>query len=228
MSTLSSKHLKRAILQQLSAQSPANKFNLLGRGESLGRGRIEYQLGANLSVDERALAARSSEELRRDGYIQATYTDLADPENWVVITELGKEFLKRDLKDAIDVQLELISPHLVELRDGMKDAVERTSPDAPRQAAHSARELLDQLLREGAPPDRETRKERFRYLLEANRRGKASKGDLEIIDASWKLVDAEHKKLLSSAHAHRSVRRNEVLASVEAAERILDLIFGGE
>ena len=76
MSTLSSKDLKKAILQQLSTQSSANKFNLIGRGESRNRGGIEYQLGVDLSADERALAARSFEELQRDGYIQATYTDL--------------------------------------------------------------------------------------------------------------------------------------------------------
>jgi DNA-binding PadR family transcriptional regulator len=228
MSAISIKDLKRAILQQLSTQSSANKFNLIGRGESNNRGGIEYQLSVSLSADERALAARSFEELRRDGYIQATYADLADPENWVAITDLGKQFLQRDLKDAIDVKLALIGPHLVELRDGMKDAVGRTSPDAPRQAAHSARELLDQLLKEGAPADRKTRRERFRYLMEKNRGGHASKGDLEIIEASWKLVEAEHNKLLSNAHSRQSVRRDEVAAGIAAAERILDLIFRGE
>jgi hypothetical protein len=121
MSTLSSKDLKKAILQQLSTQSSANKFNLIGRGESRNRGGIEYQLGVDLSADERALAARSFEELQRDGYIQATYTDLADPENWVTITDLGREFLNRDLKDAIDIKLASISPHLVELREGKRD-----------------------------------------------------------------------------------------------------------
>jgi DNA-binding PadR family transcriptional regulator len=51
------------------------------------------------NADERASAAQAFEELRSDGYLQATYRDLADPENWVTITSSGKEFLSRDLKD---------------------------------------------------------------------------------------------------------------------------------
>ena len=35
----------------------------------------------------------------------------------------------------------------------MRDALQRSSPDAARQAAHSARELFDQLLKIGAPPE---------------------------------------------------------------------------
>jgi hypothetical protein len=149
-----------------------------------------------------------------------------DPENWVEITTSGKEFLRRDFKDEIDIGLERVSPHLVELRRGMWDAADRTSPDAARHAAHSARELLAQLLKEGAPSECKTRKERFRFLMQKNRdQGVMSKRDLEIIEAYCEVVEVEHNKLVGSSHSRLSVRRDDVLASVAAVERILGLVF---
>jgi hypothetical protein len=224
MSGTSGKELKRALLQLLDRQATANKFNLLGR--DFQKGDLEGHLGVEFDPNERARAAQAFEELRRDGYLQATYSDLADPENWVTITSSGKEFLGRDLKDNIDLALESISPHLVELRQGMWDAIDRTSPDAPRQAANSARELLDQLLKDGAPAECATRRERLRFLMRKNRKDdKISRSDLKVIEASCDLLEAEHGKLLGSVHSRRSVRRDEALPSVAAAERILGLIF---
>jgi Predicted pPIWI-associating nuclease len=184
------RELKKAILEVLNAQAQANKFNLIGRG-AFQKGALEDHLKRELDADERARAAQAFEELRRDGYLQATYQDLADPENWVTITSSGKEFLSRDLKDNIDLALERISPHLVELRQGMWDAIDRTSPDAPRQAAHSARELLDQLLKEGTPAECKTRKERLGFLMQKNRGDQAiSKTDQKI--ALTAIVDQAH------------------------------------
>jgi hypothetical protein len=224
MSKLTTTHFKRALLEVLSKERHAHKFNLIGR--EFQAGTLEYHLDAKFDPDDRALAARAFEELRRDGYLQATYRDTTDPENWVEITLSGKEFLRRDLKDEIDIGLERISPHLVELRMGMWDAVDRTSPDAARHAAHSARELLAQLLKEGAPPECKTRKERFRFLMQLSRDQKViSKSDLEIIEAHCEVVEVEHNKLVGSSHSRLSVGRDEVLASVAATERILGLIF---
>jgi len=184
MSELSGKDLKRAILEVLNSQAQGNKVNLLGRGH-FQQGELESHLKREFNVDDRARAAQAFEKLRTDGYLQATHKDLADAENWVAITSLGRQFLSRDLKDYIDLALERISPGLVELRQGMWDAVERTSPDAPRQAAHSARELVDQLLKEGAPAQCTTRKERVRSLMQRNRADQTiSKTDLGIIEAN--------------------------------------------
>src|SRR5882672_10064861 len=213
--TIAKHDLKKALLEILSKERQANKFNVIGR--QYQEGALEYQLRTKFDSDDRALAAQAFEELRRDGYLQATYRDTADPENWVEITSSGKDFLGRDLKDRIDIGLETISPHLVELRQGMRDAVDRTSPDAARQAAHSARELVTQLLKEGAPPECDTRKQRFRFLMEKNRGSEAvSKGDLEVIEANYKVVEAEYNKLLGSSHSRQSVLREEVFPSVAA------------
>lgn len=201
----------------------AHKMNMLGRG-GFQSGDIEYRLHVQFTADERAQAARVFDDLKRSGYITPTYDDLVDPENWVTITESGREYLRMGAADYIDTCLAKISPHLVELRKGMWDAVRRTSPDAARHAAHSARELIGQLLKEGAPADLKTRKERFTYLMQ-QQSGEVSGSDLDIIDASWKLIEAEHSKVTGESHARRPANGAVVRGSVEAAERILALIF---
>jgi hypothetical protein len=224
MSDMPKADLKKGILDILSRQPHAHKFNLLGR--EFQRGAIEEHLGISFTADDRAFADQAFNELRRDGYLQSTYRDLADPENWVEITDRGRTYVQNGLKDGIDRKLEEIGAHLVELRRGMLDAVERTSPDAARHAAHSARELLDQILKEGAPPECSTRKERFRFLMRKHRGdGQTSSSNLAIVEAHWKVVEAEHNKLLAASHSRGQVRQDEVRASVLAAERILCMVF---
>src|SRR5262245_6743682 len=108
MTELSGKDLKRAILEVLNSQAQGNKINLLGRSD-FQQGALEGHLNREFNVDERARASHAFEKLRMDGYLQATYKDLAEPENWVAITSRGREFLSRDLKDHIDLALERIS-----------------------------------------------------------------------------------------------------------------------
>lgn len=222
--------LKRAILTSLAPYAAgtrphAHKSNLIGR--EYQPGSIEHPLSVTFSPEDRALANGAFEELKRDGYIRSTMRDLADPENWVEITRQGEEYLRRDLKDDIDERLEAIAPHLVESRRGMWDAVGRTSPDAPRQAATSARELLSQLLNEGAPAELKTRKQRFKYLMLARTNGPAaSDTDLNILEANAEVVEAEHRALHKNVHLRGSPTHKDVRASVEATERILHLLFG--
>jgi hypothetical protein len=99
----------------LSPTRKVHKMNLIGRGEFAG-GELEFHMGVLFSQEERAQAARVFEELKRSGYIQPTYDDLVDPENWVATTDSGREHLRRGARDHIDVALSRISPHLIELR----------------------------------------------------------------------------------------------------------------
>lgn len=222
--------LKRAILTSLApgvarTRPQAHKFNVIGR--EYQPGSLEHALNVSFSPDDRALAGAAFEELKRDGYIRSTLRDLTDPESWVEITSEGEEYLRRDLKDDIDDRLEVIAPHLVELRRGMWDAVRRTSPDAPRQAATSARELLAQLLNEGAPAELKTRRQRFKHLMLARSNGPTkSDTDLKILEANAAVVEAEHQALHKSVHLRGSPTQKDVRASVEATERILHLLFG--
>lgn len=233
---------KRAILETLllpyprgsnlegDANTPprsAHKMNLIGR-TGIQQGELEWHMGVEFTTADRAAAGRSFDELRRDGYIESTYADLTDPEGWVSITTLGREWLARDLRDDIDESLGTIGPHLVELRRGMKDAVERTSDDAPRHAINAARELLDQVLREGAPAELKTRKERFKHLV-AQEHGEAavSGTNLEVMEANAEVLEAEHNKMVKEAHARYVPTAQAARACVDAVERILGLIFLG-
>jgi hypothetical protein len=90
---ISDDELRRRILQYMNSRAgqAVNKFNLLGR---VGvRGELELSLGQPFENEERSAAYRIFEALRRKGLLIPTYSDLIDPENWVVITEVGKRFL---------------------------------------------------------------------------------------------------------------------------------------
>ena len=211
----------------LQTQGKQHKINMIGR--EYQSGNLELLMKVEFATVDRSAAANAFDELKRDGFLQGTFTDMIDPENWVEITELGREHLQRNLKDRVDLSLEAISPHLVELRQGMHDAVMRTSPDAARQAAHGARELIDQVLKEGAPSELKTRRERFRFMMEKSQStGEISQTDLALVEANWKVVDAELNKLMAASHARGTPLQREVSASIKAIERILSLLFSAD
>jgi hypothetical protein len=95
MKPLTIKDLKTAILQELAQAGKAlNKFNLLGGRNLSQRGPLEHRLSFTFDTAQRALAARAFDELKQGDLLRPTYTDLADPENWVEITEAGREALR--------------------------------------------------------------------------------------------------------------------------------------
>jgi hypothetical protein len=84
----------------------------------------------------------------------------------------------------------------------MWDTLERTSADAPSQAAHSARELIDQLLKG--------------VRLKRSRRRS---------DPNWDLIEAVHSKLISEAHGRRPENKATVRSCIQA-RRFLNWISG--
>ena len=133
-------------------------MTIIGRG-AVQPGTLETRMDVEFTRDERGRAAQIFEELKDNGYIRSTLDDLVDPGNWVAITDAAADYMLRDMRDYIDEKLSAIGPHLVELRKGMWDALGRG------QAAHPARELISQHLKEGAPAELGTRKQRFAYLM---------------------------------------------------------------
>ncbi|MBX3327953.1 MAG: TIR domain-containing protein [Nitrospira sp.] len=89
---MTSKELKLLILKSLQQGLHEHKFNLIGKGHQLGA--LERLFCRSFTADERQLAVTAFNELQRDGLIQPSYTDLIDPENWVEITEAGKNALQ--------------------------------------------------------------------------------------------------------------------------------------
>jgi hypothetical protein len=226
MTAPNTKAIQSAILSILdeTALQKAHKFNLIGRPHQ--RGALEQRLGITFDSKIRMVAATVCDDLKTNGYIQPTFTDLADPENWIQITDAGRQFLQRGLRDHVDSCLAQISEHLIELRAGMRDSVTRTSPDAPRQAVNSARELIDQVLKEGTPGDCKTRKQRIKHLLHGQRPDSArSNSDIEIVEACCGLIEAEQNKAIAMSHARAAVSPEHAQLAVDAAERALKLFF---
>jgi hypothetical protein len=227
--------LKVAFLAVLGASPRAlNKSNMIGRPHQ--RGDLEFHLGVEFSPEERALAARAFDELRSANLIQPTFSDIAVPENWVVITDAGRDALKREAIDDLDEVLLSINPNLLEMRRGAWAALSAGNPDSIRQAAHSARELIDQVIKEGVSdeeirsepgfrPDPHsssgiTRRMRMKRLMRRYR-GDVSDSDLKVAEEAVDFVLAIDDKLKAAAHSRSAPVDVEVRESLEIAEKML-------
>lgn len=128
--------------------------------------------------------------------------------------------------EKINDALKTIGAHLPEMRSGMWAALKSDDPEAGRNAANLVRELIDQALKEGAPGDDKTRKQRAAELIKKYRGTSASDKDLAVIEASADLIIAEQDKSLQLAHGRQSVHKRDARSAVQAGERILELLFG--
>ncbi len=85
--------LKHEILTALErAGQPMHRINLIGR--DFQQGQLELTRARRFTFEERVLAYRAYDELKQDDLLRPTYNDLADPENWVIITDAGRAFLR--------------------------------------------------------------------------------------------------------------------------------------
>jgi len=227
---------KLALLPATEAASPKplSKYNLIGRPSQ--RGELEFCLGVNFDSDERFLASKAFDELLSAGFIQPKYSDLAAPSDWAVITDAGKQALRRNTLDDLDEVLVRISPDLLEIRRGAWAALASARPDSARQAAHSARELIDQVLKVGAPdeeirsqlnfrPDPSsssgiTRRMRLRVLM-SKYRGETSESDLAVVEKAGELLLAIDTKLQAGSHDRSAPIEAEVRESLSIAELML-------
>ena len=223
--------MKIEILTALNSVNREHKMNLIGKGSFPGH--LERRLRIRFNTENRELADRAFEELKANGHIRPTYDDIIAPESWVEITESGREALRQQCLDDLDSALAKISPTLVEMREGAWAAVTSRRPDSLRQASHSARELIDQTLKEGAPdklikqmagfvPDRNsesgiTRRHRLKYLM-STFQGDVSESGLRVADEACNLVIAADDRLKVLAHSRPVPTVSEVKDSLQVAE----------
>jgi hypothetical protein len=234
MKNLSNSELKLRILKIFAKTSQAlSKYGVLGKPYTPGELEMDWEINATFSSDERNEARKALEELIAGDFIQPTMSDLAAPDDWLVITEKGRSALARNALDELDEALVGIDPHLVEIRRGAWSALASSHPDSLRQAAHSGRELIDQTLKTGAPspeivsqsgfaPDSSsrdgvTRRMRIRYLM-VKRHGRASDSNVEVAEKAADLVAAIDNKLTAASHARSAPVRQEVGDALAAAE----------
>ena len=236
MSQFTIMQLKFAILETFPKNpSPSgyqNKFNILGRPYQWGS--IEYKLQVQFSDEERALAGKAFDELKGAGLIRPTYRELMNPEDWVELTESGRQALESRALDELDRKLG--EPDLIEIRHGMWAALNSGQLDSYRQAAHSARELITKVLHKFAPsdevksspgfkPDAEaksgiTRKQRLAHISK-KKQAVSSKEDVAISEAMCEVVEKLYNKLSGKAHAKPSEVGNDLRDLFRAVETVL-------
>jgi Predicted pPIWI-associating nuclease len=237
---LSIAELKLQMLRIIGQSSPraVHKYNLLGRPSA--RGELELALDTTLGPSERNLAYEAFDDLRKTGHITPTYSDLVNPELWVVITELGQKALRTGALDDLDDVLLKIAPHLLELRRGAWAALNSGNPHSLAQAAHSTRELIDQTLKIGAPDDEVkmqpwyspdsssrsgvTRRMRLKLLM-AKYTDQDSETDLSLAEKAAEYVAAVDTKVIALAHARVEPRLDEVKGAISSAEIALGSVL---
>lgn len=237
----SPRELKLAILEEIASSGKAHKMNIVGRAHQSGA--LEHRLKSAFSPTDRDLAYRALETLRSDGLISPTFDDLVDPESWFQITERGRLALQKRALDALDEKLHAIDPHLVTIREGAWSAVTSNESDALRQAAHSGRELIDQVLKHAAPDQTVTqqswylsdsssksgvtRKHRLRYIVQTYRTDE-SESNLRVAEKACELVLAIDQKLKAFAHGRAIPLRSDVQDAIVGAEIALRRVLVGD
>jgi hypothetical protein len=157
-----------------------------------------------------------------------------------VITEAGRNALERGTLDELDVALQKLDPHLIEVRRGIWSALDSRRPHSLAQAAHSARELIDQVLKAGAPDEKVripsdfqpdatsssgiTRRMRLKFVMREYRSA-MSESSLAIAASAADLVLAVDKKLMAEAHTRAESQYEEVKSAVIAAETALRAVL---
>jgi DNA-binding PadR family transcriptional regulator len=236
MASLGPEELKLALLKVLSSKPlrQQHRNDIIGRPSS--RGEIERSLNRVLDPVERVLAGKMLRELEEAGLARPTYRDLSDPENWIEITDAGAAALEAGVLDRLDGVLNSIDRQLLEIRRGAWSALRAGRPDSLRQAAHSGRELMEQVLKATAPDGEVkdepgfradpgsksgvTRRMRLRLTMKKYL-GDVSESDLDVVDAASELVLAVDNRLIALAHSRTVPSREDVKGSLEAAEMAL-------
>jgi len=210
--------------------------NAQHRGNVLGRpaqsGALEYRMKVTFTPEERSAAHRALRELEEAGLVAATHADLVAPFDWLVITDAGRQALQRSALDGLDEALLAVDPRLIQLRDGAWAALHSTQADSLRQAAHSGRELLRQVLDRLAPDEevrraswfqgeKVTRRDRVKLVMQS-RSGRISESTLAVIEAQAEVVEANYQRLAAIAHDETGQpARDHVTELLRASEAAL-------
>jgi hypothetical protein len=205
-----------------SYQNCFNKLNLLGKPHS--RGDIERKLDRELTIPERIVAARAFDELVTGELLQSDYADMVNPENWVALTDLGRRALQRQALDSMDEALQAISPKLVELRDGMWEGLASNRTNSLQQASSSARELIDQTLKMGAPSDLQTRRDRVKHIY-CQKSGVFSESELKMVNVEIDCLLKLQDQIIAAAHTRGDLDRNKIEGMLTRSEILLKALL---
>lgn len=212
--------------------------NVIGRPYQEGDLEREMHEYGSFQIEERAQAMRCASELLEAGLLVPTYRDLSAPDQWIVITDAGRAALAHGAIDALDAALFALSPQFVDMRRGALRAANSTLPDTLRQAAHSGRELVSQVLKlvssdeevkkqhwyNPSKPDLVSRRDRYKTAILKRGRG-WSESDLQIALKAGDLMEAQHVKLSATAHTREPIDRNGVLDALTTVDMVLRMLL---
>ena len=226
--------LELAVLDVLKS-GQGHRTNLIGR--EFQRGGIECHLGTTLDNGGRFAAAKSIDRLLARQMIQPTFRDLADPENWYEITDIGRAASESGHLDDLDKLLSIVSPKLPELRKGCWHAINQAGPDWARHAAASFRQMVTNVLNLAAPdekiraqtwfePDSTsrngiTRRQRIRFILQGRPVFQPNLDDEETLDLKCALLLKRIDKLSATVHGDNHQTQNDVSRILRECEELL-------
>ena len=229
MEALTKRNLQFAILQ-IATTYPNGKigeFNLLGNDHQPGN--LESSLGIKFSPEDRMLAHHAFQTLLDSDFLRLEWHTVSSSTRWGVITTAGKEALARKALDDLDSALIKIDSQLLSLRDGAHEAITSKRQDSVRQAAHSMRELLRQVLDKLAsedeiknqsgfnPNDKITRKMRVRFSYKKIH-GSASYTQIDLIESQCVMIDNLYGSLSDEAHRDVALQHRDVQELIGISE----------
>ena len=231
--------MKLGILGLLQERGEVRTYFLIGPnvpGRQVPTGELEGKLGVVFTPEQRVQASRALEELKRDGLVTPSLNP-DEPEAFVEITEAGRQALSRGEFDELDVALREIAPHFVEIRHGAWAAAHSSQPDASRQAAHSGRELIDQILKTLAPDSEVTECEWFQHenggrngvtrrhrvhLVLEKCKGHASNSEIRVVEAAMDHLLAINEDLQRISHYRGATHdTGAVIEALQTVDSIL-------
>ena len=239
--SISRDEMKFGVLRALTDKPMRQHHKLTLVGNANSPGPLEQRLFKRaFDPDERVLAEECISELQRSRFVRATFGSIRDGEKWIEITDAGLRTLERGVLDDLDEALRRVDPRLVEIRRGAWSALYSGGSDSFRQAAHSGRELIDQLLHAAAPdmeiraepafvPDKDDptkirRRHRLKFIMRKARAG-ISETDFDVAEKAIDYVYAVHKKLVDEAHSRDNANREDVEGCLRAAENALRILL---
>lgn len=149
---LSDRDLKFGILKCIKQSRTVNKDNLL-RSVAGIPSHLEgyFHTEFDRSTNQRANLALAS--LERDGLIAPTLSDAVNPRDWMELTDAGERALGQHILDDLDEELIPLGSGVCADRDQMWSSFYSSGAKKNQAACHSARELIDHVLRSLAPVD---------------------------------------------------------------------------
>lgn len=194
-----------------------HKYNVIG-GRAGYSGSIEVVMRTQFTNEERVLAGQAFQELQNRMLLVPSYTDTAEPGEWLKITPSGERALQTGALDELDTFLLGLgsSDDLLKLRYGAYDAIISQHTDWQRHASSSCRKLITKVLHTVAPDSEVkndpnfkpeptasndiSRAERVRHYLRG-RKNNDSKNDVDVTEKACALVESCYKKLSAGTHA---------------------------